>query len=295
MKIQQLTDEKLRLKNYASEESVASILISLTGRSLSSSMETIAADSDITTNASSKNYSYCNDDFIPYSAREETSKTMEAIRNNVAAMLSDDEELEIPQAFLNGTDKAACSASDMEMIRRERNRMHAKKTRLRKKKMLQEMENIISRLQEEIRGIKKAFISNGNGNLLREGNTAVSVASAREMEDNYMEYKQELQITSPFGPYGNIVVPTKVSRSAPVNTAQMNGYPTRDISSCPDPVINGLLSLSDRKVSFESRRGGKDSGGDTDSGGDSSSRTGSDDVLYGSSLSQACKASVINP
>jgi hypothetical protein len=39
-------------------------------------------------------------------------------------------------------DKSLCSSSELEVIRRERNRMHAKKTRLRKKKMLSEMEAV---------------------------------------------------------------------------------------------------------------------------------------------------------
>ena len=39
-------------------------------------------------------------------------------------------------------DKRTCSTTELEMIRRERNRMHAKKTRLRKKRMIQEMEAV---------------------------------------------------------------------------------------------------------------------------------------------------------
>ena len=60
----------------------------------------------------------------------------------VAALLGDDEQrLEIDHELLT-KDKSTCSSSELEMIRRERNRMHAKKTRLRKKKMIQEMEAV---------------------------------------------------------------------------------------------------------------------------------------------------------
>ena len=60
----------------------------------------------------------------------------------VAALLGDDEQnMEIDHELLT-KDKSTCSSSELEMIRRERNRMHAKKTRLRKKKMIQEMEAV---------------------------------------------------------------------------------------------------------------------------------------------------------
>ena len=47
----------------------------------------------------------------------------------VAALLGDDEQnMEIDHELLT-KDKSTCSSSELEMIRRERNRMHAKKTR----------------------------------------------------------------------------------------------------------------------------------------------------------------------
>jgi hypothetical protein len=120
----------MRLKNSVSEKSVANILISLTG---------ISADPN-STKSNSANGEQANDNNFS-SASEQTTKTIEHLRHQVAAMLSDDEELEINKALLL-RDKSVCTASELEMIRRERNRMHAKKTRLRKKKMLQEMEAV---------------------------------------------------------------------------------------------------------------------------------------------------------
>ena len=39
-------------------------------------------------------------------------------------------------------DRSSCTAQELEIIRRERNRIHAKKTRLRKKKILNQMEGV---------------------------------------------------------------------------------------------------------------------------------------------------------
>ena len=61
-------------------------------------------------------------------------------------MQGDDERLEVDQEVerLLLKDKRTCSTTELEMIRRERNRMHAKKTSLRKKRMIQEMEAVSS-------------------------------------------------------------------------------------------------------------------------------------------------------
>ena len=59
----------------------------------------------------------------------------------VSALLGDNDYLDVDHELLM-KDKSTCSTLELEMIRRERNRMHAKKTRLRKKKMIQEMEAV---------------------------------------------------------------------------------------------------------------------------------------------------------
>ena len=58
----------------------------------------------------------------------------------MSALLSDD-EMDLDKDLLM-KDKANCTSSELESIRRERNRMHAKKTRMRKKRMIQEMEAV---------------------------------------------------------------------------------------------------------------------------------------------------------
>ena len=59
----------------------------------------------------------------------------------VTALLGDGAGLDVDHELLT-KDKSMCSTLELETIRRERNRMHAKKTRLRKKKMIQEMETV---------------------------------------------------------------------------------------------------------------------------------------------------------
>lgn len=77
-------------------------------------------------------------------AKKSASLTMDALRAQVTALLNEDGDLELDQSILSQfKDKSNCSTMELDKIRRERNRMHAKKTRLRKKKMLNEMETVI--------------------------------------------------------------------------------------------------------------------------------------------------------
>jgi len=68
--------------------------------------------------------------------------TLEKIREQVASLLTDHSELVVDSSLLR-KEKSQYSQSELEKMRRERNRIHAKKTRLRKKKMIQEMETVI--------------------------------------------------------------------------------------------------------------------------------------------------------
>ncbi len=59
-----------------------------------------------------------------------------------------DEEDGIDYALL-GKDRSVCTPAELDKIRRERNRMHAKRTRDRKRIFMEEMEVLINQLQEE--------------------------------------------------------------------------------------------------------------------------------------------------
>lgn len=122
--------QKKALENYEPEESVASILMSLSGSPKSRDKASAMGSSAQTASSSG-------DD----SSKRFAADAIERIKSEISATLSDDEELEMNSDLLL-KDKSACSGADLEMIRRERNRMHAKKTRLRKKKMLSEMESV---------------------------------------------------------------------------------------------------------------------------------------------------------
>lgn len=119
------------MENYAPEESVASILMSLSG-----SPKTIRNSFVPDTNSNMQSCLHGAD-----SSKRFAAEAIERIKCEISATLSDDEELEMSSDLLL-KDKTNCSAAELEMIRRERNRMHAKKTRLRKKKMLSEMESV---------------------------------------------------------------------------------------------------------------------------------------------------------
>eukprot|EP01035_Chromulina_nebulosa_P001396 gene1396-1869_t len=104
---------------------------------------------------------------ISKEVRRRANLTIEKLRLQVSALLNVDEELDINQ-ICNGNssftdkDRSKFTKAELGQIRRERNRLHAKKTRLKKKKMLAEMELIISGLQDEISILKgeTANISN---------------------------------------------------------------------------------------------------------------------------------------
>lgn len=73
---------------------------------------------------------------------DDISKSIEKLKMQVSTLLGDDDKDALDLDPLLTKDKSTCSTSELEMIRRERNRMHAKKTRLKKKKMVQEMETV---------------------------------------------------------------------------------------------------------------------------------------------------------
>jgi hypothetical protein len=72
-----------------------------------------------------------------------TAFTIEKLKLDISNLLSDDDEID---NALNNTlltkDRSLCSSNELLSIRRERNKLHAKRTRIRKKLMLQEMESV---------------------------------------------------------------------------------------------------------------------------------------------------------
>jgi len=85
-------------------------------------------------------------------ARAQTEEMLERLRRQICEV-TEEEDFDVNHDLLN-RDKQSCSTMELEAIRRERNRMHAKKTRLRKKILLQEMEHMVQRLEDDIQAIK---------------------------------------------------------------------------------------------------------------------------------------------
>lgn len=131
--------QKKRLNSTASESSIASILMSLAGFGLPN-IEGV--DNSAKADCGDKNYL----SMLPFKVdddEDDIAISIEKLKMQVSALLGDEDCKDILDADpLLLKDKSTCSTSELEMIRRERNRMHAKKTRLRKKKMIQEMETV---------------------------------------------------------------------------------------------------------------------------------------------------------
>ena len=143
-RIEQLTDEKIKLINEKSEKSVANILMALSGTTSDSNPDDIDKFTSKIDNGSSIS-----------SAREETMKILGRIRSQVSSLLVEESDIDKEASPKLPKDRSLCSALDLEKIRRERNRMHAKKTRLRKKKMLAEMESIALAIEKDIKLLKE--------------------------------------------------------------------------------------------------------------------------------------------
>lgn len=107
------------LQDSKVESSIADILISLSGEENNPTEESIVSLQQVQT----------------------VEFTLDKIREQVASLLTDHQELVVDSSLLR-KEKSQYSQSELEKMRRERNRIHAKKTRLRKKKMIQEMETV---------------------------------------------------------------------------------------------------------------------------------------------------------
>lgn len=99
--------------------------------------------------------------------------TVQQIRRKISAAAAmdetfgDDANLEAFEEALDG--KTSNDFEKQELIRRERNKLHARKTRVRKKILMTEMQDIISRLETDITTLKakarKRSMSQGNNDL----------------------------------------------------------------------------------------------------------------------------------
>eukprot|EP00596_Hydrurales_sp_CCMP1899_P008425 CAMPEP_0119033378 /NCGR_PEP_ID=MMETSP1177-20130426/425_1 /TAXON_ID=2985 /ORGANISM="Ochromonas sp, Strain CCMP1899" /LENGTH=625 /DNA_ID=CAMNT_0006990089 /DNA_START=113 /DNA_END=1990 /DNA_ORIENTATION=+ len=143
-RIQELVDQRKLLQSSNPESSVASILMSLAGLE-GPKPEGVDSNSNTTV--------------FRIEGDDDISKSIEKLKMQVSMLLGDDDKEAIDLDPLLMKDKSTCSTSELEMIRRERNRVHAKKTRLKKKKMVQEMETIIVSLEKEVTDLQGNLMS----------------------------------------------------------------------------------------------------------------------------------------
>jgi hypothetical protein len=135
--------QKARLMTAPSDTSVASILMTLAGSSSNTSDESssVGADQDLRFDESINSVK----DYLS-----------EIYSNSMNFSIDDfSEDIDDSDRALLSKDRSSCTTQDLEMIRRERNRIHAKKTRLRKKRVLQQMEGTILNLEEEVQRLKR--------------------------------------------------------------------------------------------------------------------------------------------
>ena len=125
--------QKKRLNCTASETSIASILISLSN--IEKHAGEFEADFNFTAHASTKSsHSQIESD-------DDITEVMKKLNNQITSpQLNKICEGAEETTLTLSKDKNSCSPTELEDLRREKNRVHAKQTRLRKKKMTLEME-----------------------------------------------------------------------------------------------------------------------------------------------------------
>ena len=140
--------------------------------------------------------------------------SIEKLKMQVSALLGDEDCKDIMDADpLLMKDKSTCSTSELEMIRRERNRMHAKKTRLRKKKMIQEMETV-SQTSSFKFDVRRRLFHLTSLSLLMQ----IIVSLEKEITD----MQGGLTSSFPTRPESRMDISVPVKEEAPENTLDMN-------------------------------------------------------------------------
>lgn len=81
--------------------------------------------------------------------RKSAEGEVEADNNESTSTVAEELEEDGIDYALLGKDRSACTPAELDKIRRERNRMHAKRTRDRKRIFMEEMEVMIKQLEEE--------------------------------------------------------------------------------------------------------------------------------------------------
>ena len=153
----ELKDEQLRLRQIINEKNTASILVGLFATS--DKKENGGAEDPRVEELLRRSV-----DEIPDASKvpelpalilpgQHSSKKGKGAASSIEAVEATQAQHDTPDDGIDydllGKDRAKCSAAELDQIRRERNRMHAKRTRDRKRLFMEEMEEIIKKLEEE--------------------------------------------------------------------------------------------------------------------------------------------------
>eukprot|EP00607_Mallomonas_marina_P009533 CAMPEP_0182418472 /NCGR_PEP_ID=MMETSP1167-20130531/2894_1 /TAXON_ID=2988 /ORGANISM="Mallomonas Sp, Strain CCMP3275" /LENGTH=266 /DNA_ID=CAMNT_0024592691 /DNA_START=29 /DNA_END=826 /DNA_ORIENTATION=+ len=136
-RLQSLITEKAQLSKEMLKTSVDDILLNMSDQSCSETHDTSDENSSV--------------EFVA----QDTISLTNMMSGVVKSLTENDDYTTSPECdstYLHSLpkDKTELSTEQLETMRRERSRIHAKKTRLRKKKMIQEMENTMSKLEAEV-------------------------------------------------------------------------------------------------------------------------------------------------
>ena len=192
----ELKAEQIRLKQCINEKHTATILVGLFQTGEGSATESEDADSSVPMDPQVEVLLKRSTEDIPDASKipelpalilpgQHTKRKSNSSNNegntdenaNPAASSADGEgvttteEDGIDYALL-GKDRGSCTAAELDQIRRERNRMHAKRTRDRKRIFMEEMEVMIKQLEDE-----NALLQ-GHMDKLNESNPEENIAAA---------------------------------------------------------------------------------------------------------------------
>ena len=172
-----LKDDQIRLKQAINEKSTASILVGLFA----------GGENSVPTDPKVEMLMKRTNDDIPDASKIPELPALILPGQHTGKRKSSDDENDEPvledgiDYQLLGKDRAHCTPAELDQIRRERNRMHAKRTRDRKRIFMEEMEGMCKTLEEE-----NALLQSHYGEL--EAKTATSFSttvSTRETDGTH--------------------------------------------------------------------------------------------------------------
>jgi len=144
-------------------------------------------------------------------------------------------------------DRSKCTPAELDQIRRERNRMHAKRTRDRKRLFMEEMETLIKTLEED-NAVLERFWTTQNGNAITHASAEVLLPT------NNASSTLQPNASSPMKPDVNpscVIVPGALqSLLAAVDREENNRMSSIASAVSASPALSRRESVCDEEESF---------------------------------------------